>query len=63
MDVYNGEVGLGYRVSPGTLLKASYRHGWYDVLPAQRATLPNGYAFALQISCDMDIKSWFERKR
>ena len=60
-DVYNGEIGVGYRASPGTLLKASYRYSWSD--PALQVTLPNGYAFAVQLSCDMDIKSWFERKQ
>jgi hypothetical protein len=63
VDVYNGELGLGFRTSAGTLLKASYRRGWYDVTPDLQAALPNGYAFALQLSCDADIKSWFERKR
>lgn len=62
VDVYNAEVGLGFRPSPGTILKASYRYGWYDIPPELRATLPNGYAVAIQISWDMDIKSWFERK-
>ena len=61
VDVYNGEAGFGIRTSAGTLVKATYRHVWYNIDPDLRPTLPNGYAVALQISCDMDIRSWFER--
>jgi hypothetical protein len=63
VDVYNGEIGVGYRASAATILKASYRHSWSNVDPDLEAVLPNGYAFALQISWDMDIKSWLERKQ
>lgn len=63
VDVYNGEVGIGYRASPGTIIKGSYRGAWYNVDPDLRAFLPDGYAFALQVSCAMDIKGWFERKQ
>jgi hypothetical protein len=63
VDSYNGEVGLGLRPSARTLIKATYRRGWYDVTPDLRAALPNGHALALQVSCDTDIKGWFERKR
>lgn len=63
VDVYNVEVGAGFRASAGTLVKATYRRGWYDVDPDLRAFLPDGYAFALQISCDLDVRSWFERKQ
>jgi hypothetical protein len=63
VDVYNGEIGVGYRASPGTILKASYRQSWSNVDPDLQALLPNGYAFAFQISWAMDFKSWFERKQ
>lgn len=63
VDVYNAEVGVGFRLGVGTLVKASYRGVWYDVDPSLQAALPNGYALALQLSCDMNIKSWFERKQ
>jgi hypothetical protein len=63
VDVYNAEVGVGFRLGVGTLMKASYRGAWYDVDPSLQAALPDGYALALQLSWDMDIKSWFERKQ
>ena len=63
VDVYNGELGLGFWASAGTLLKASYRRAWYNVEPDLRSALPDGFAFALQVSCNTDVKGWFERKR
>jgi hypothetical protein len=62
VNAYNGEAGFGFRAGAGTLIKASYRHGWYDIPPELRSSLPNGHAFALQISWDTDIKGWFARK-
>ena len=62
VDVYNGEIGIGYRPSLGTILKATYRHSWSNVEEDLKAILPNGYAFALQLSWDMDIKGWFQPK-
>jgi hypothetical protein len=57
-NMYNGEVGAGYRVNAQTLLKASVRADRWDVPPALRDQLPNGAAFALQISRTFDL---FER--
>jgi hypothetical protein len=57
VDVYNGEVGVGFRASAGILIKASYRHAW------SQESMQDGYAFALQLSCHTDIKGWFERKQ
>ena len=59
---YNAEFGIGFRATRELLLKASYRGVWYDVDPSLSATLPDGYAFAVQLSYDADIKSWFERR-
>jgi hypothetical protein len=56
VDVYNGEVGIGFRASPGVLAKASYRHVWQSMEP-------DGYAFAVQISWHTDIMGWFEHRK
>ena len=60
--LYSTELGVGFRAMRGMLIKASYRGVWYDVDPSLSATLPDGYAFALQFSYDADIKGWFERR-
>jgi hypothetical protein len=60
---YNLEVGVGFRATRELLLKASYRGVWYDVDPSIAATLPDGYALAVQVSWDADIKTWFARRR
>jgi hypothetical protein len=62
VDVYNGEAGVGFRATPDLLLKASYRHAWSHVAPSLQASLPDGYAFAVQVSWHTDIKGWFEHK-
>ena len=59
---YNAEIGVGFRATRELLLKASYRGVWYDVDPSASATLPDGYALAVQLSYAADIKSWFERR-
>jgi hypothetical protein len=63
VDVYNAEVGAGYRAGTGMLVKASYRHAWYNIPPSQRAFLPNGYALALQLSIHVNVTDWLERRR
>jgi hypothetical protein len=63
VDSYNGEVGVGYRLSAGTTLKASYRRAWWRVALDLPPGMPDGYAFGLQLSCHGDINGWFERKR
>jgi hypothetical protein len=63
VDVYNGEVGVGFRASAGILVKASYRHAWSHVSADLRSALPDGYALALQVSCHTDLKGWFDRKQ
>jgi hypothetical protein len=49
-NMYNGELGVGYRLGAATLLKASVRADSWHVPPYLRSVLPNGAAFALQIS-------------
>ena len=49
-NMYNGELGVGYRFGAATLLKASARADSWHVPPYLRSMLPNGAAFALQVS-------------
>ena len=49
-NMYNGELGVGYRLNAQTLVKASVRADSWRVPPYLRSMLPNGTAFALQIS-------------
>jgi hypothetical protein len=60
--LYNLEFGVGFRATRDLLLKASYRGVWYDVDPSLAASFPNGYAFAMQLSYQADLKRWFERR-
>jgi hypothetical protein len=54
-DMYDGEVGAGYRLNAQTLLKASVRADRWRVSPDMRPFLPNGAAFALQVSRAFDV--------
>jgi hypothetical protein len=54
-NVYNGEVGAGYRLNAQTLLKASARADRWKVPPSLRYMLPDGVAFALQFSRAFDL--------
>jgi hypothetical protein len=54
-DMYNGEIGAGYRLNAQTLLKASVRADRWVVPPALRAVLQNGTALALQVSRSFDV--------
>lgn len=58
VEFHDTEAGVGYRLSPRTLLKVSYRADRW----AGRSDL-NGHALAAQISYRFDVRSWFERKR
>jgi hypothetical protein len=61
VNFYNGEVGAGYRISPATTLKASYRKDRWLVEDRERQSFPNGYALALQVSRRFDVSSWINR--
>jgi hypothetical protein len=61
--LYDAEVGVGWRFSPGLIVKASYRRDDWKVAEADEAFFPNGYAVALQLSYDFDVTSWLERPR
>ena len=57
------EVGLGYRFSPDTQLKVSYRRDhWDSELAYGNYSTPNGYSLALQLSHHFDVRSWFAKK-
>lgn len=57
--LYDIEVGLGYRLAPGLILKASYRRDSWQVPEARRRFLPDGYAVAAQLSYTFDVADWF----
>jgi len=53
------EAGVGYRVLPELIVKASWRRDhWYE---DDRAFFPDGSAFAIQVSYGFDVNSWFRR--
>lgn len=49
------EAGLGYRVGVKTLVKASFRRDWWSADAAARPYLPDGYAWAVQLSQGFDL--------
>lgn len=54
----NLELGLGYRLAPHLLLKASYRSDhWRSTVDAQDE-VPDGHSLALQLSFSLDPRSW-----
>ena len=57
------EVGVGWRFSRGLVVKTSYRFDKWRVDPSLRAFLPDGHAFALQLSYAFDVLSWFDAPR
>lgn len=61
-NLYDGEVGAGYRLGPATLIKASYRQDRWVVAPSLRSRFRSGRAFALQLSQQFDLVSLFDRR-
>lgn len=59
--VTDAELGAGYRVGVRTLLKATFRRDWWTSERAARPYLPDGYAWALQLSQGFDVLSSFRR--
>ena len=49
-NMYNAELGAGYRFGARTLFKASVRADQWKVSPELRPILPDGVAFAVQLS-------------
>jgi hypothetical protein len=62
VNLYDAEAGLGFRISPTTLLKGSYRRDLWPVDESIRQYYPEGYAVALQLSQRFDVVSWFSRR-
>jgi len=54
-NMYDGEAGVGYRLTSQTLLKASVRADRWDVPQEMRSILGNGTALALQLSQSFDV--------
>ncbi len=58
----NGELALGYRFSPGALLKVSGRRdNWPGPDASANFRTPNGYAFALQFSQQFSLTALLQR--
>lgn len=49
-NMYNAELGAGYRLGARTLLKTSVRADRWKVAPERRQRFPDGVAFAVQLS-------------
>jgi len=60
---FDGEIGLGYRLAPGLILKASYRRDSWQVPEARQRFLPDGYSVAAQLSYTFDMLDWFSPRR
>lgn len=53
--VTDAELGFGYRIGPKSLFKASFRRDWWTTERYGRAFLPDGYAWAMQLSQGFDL--------
>jgi hypothetical protein len=63
-DFIDGELGAGYRVSAGTLLKTSVRSDrWWVRSGAAGFRGQGGYALAMQLSQAFDVLAWLDRGR
>ena len=62
-NVYNGELGTGFRLTSTTLLKLSARADRWMVPAARRPILPNGGALAFQLSQSFDVLDLARRRR
>ncbi|MEO8448410.1 MAG: hypothetical protein ABI647_01395 [Gemmatimonadota bacterium] len=60
--VYNGELGAGYRLTPDFLLKTSIRLDQWPGPSPPTFPLPDGYAFAVQLSYRADLLGMFAKK-
>ncbi len=53
------ELGIGYRAIPGMIVKTAYRRDWWH--EEDRSFFPDGHSFAVQLSYQFDVNSWFRR--
>ena len=63
VNLYDGEVGVGYRLWPRTLVKLSYRWDHWPGDANQPAPSPDGHALALQLSQRVDVTSIWARRQ
>lgn len=57
------EVGAGYRIGPGAILKVAYRKDAWNVPESRKSFFPNGYSVAAQLTYSFSVNSWLERPR
>ena len=57
------EAGIGWRLGPDTIFKASYRRDDWNVSGSLVDMFPDGHAFAVQVSHSFSVNSWFDRPR
>ncbi len=62
VTLYDYEAGMGFRLTPWTLLKVSHREEIWDVDDSVRQYYPEGYAVTVQVSQRFDVLSWFDRR-
>jgi hypothetical protein len=60
---FDAEGGVGYRFTPGVLLKASYRQQWRDARTSAAQPPDPGYALAIQLAYRFDVTSWLDAAR
>ena len=61
-NLYNGEAGVGYRLSAARLLKVTYRTDQWRVDPTTRLFLRDGRALAMQVSQAFDVGDMLDRR-
>jgi hypothetical protein len=61
--IHDLEVGVGYRLVQGTVLKLAYRRDRWQVPDSLKSILPDGYSVSAQLSWRFDIKSWIQAPR
>jgi hypothetical protein len=62
-DLRDLEAAIGFRPSPGRIVKLSWRRDNWVVDDALRDILPNGYAVAMQLSQSFDVLDLVDRAR
>jgi len=58
VNVRAAEIGLGWRLSADTVVKASWRGDRFRVEEAYAPYFPHGHAFAILLAQSFDVRSW-----